>query len=147
MFNLFKGISTKTYLIAIVVLTLAVFGLWKLYTHNLQDIGSLKHDNVVLEQNVKHSEQSAAITDKVVTDHVVVSKQSQTTNEQIRKEALNDYVKKIPADQAEAKAKDTVDNGDARVSLHAKRLHENYCRARPEDARCNPVSADPALHH
>lgn len=147
MFNPFKGISTKVYLITIVILTITVFGLWKLYTHNLQDTGALKRDNDVLEQNVKHVEQSAAITDKVVTDHVVASKQSRTTNEQIRKEALNDYVKKIPAEQAVAKAKGAIDDGAVRVSLHAKRLHENYCRARPEDTRCNSIGVDSTVHH
>lgn len=137
MLALLKGLSTKTYLIVIVVLlTFGVF-FYKAYTGGLVEKGELKSENVVLEHNVVHAEQSAKITDQVVSTYVEDSKKSHQTTETLRKEALNEYINKIEPPKPQAIVTQVAQpDGADRVTVLAKRLHENYCRARPSDARC-----------
>lgn len=144
MFTLLKGISTKVYVGVIVVLLATGWFFFKAYSHGLVEKGSLETSNVTLQQNVDHVEQSAKITDNVVSDFVDESKKSQQTTVKLRKEALNEYINKIEpkvvpkaTEQSDAKP-----DGADRIGVLAKRMHENYCRARPEDARCPPVNTN-----
>lgn len=142
MINLFKGVSTKAFVIVILVLAMGSFGLWKLYTNNLINQGRLESTNVTLEQNVEHTEKSAEISDSVVTEYATKAMQSQQETTNLRKETINEYVKKIaPVAPAKEAAEPSIpDNGNDRVGYLADRLHENYCRARPQDPRCSPIT-------
>lgn len=144
MFTLLKGISTKVYVGVIVVLLATGWFFFKAYSNGLVEKGSLETSNVTLQQNVDHVEQSAKITDTVVTDFVNESKKSQQTTDKLRKEALNEYINKIEPKVVPkaAEPSDAKPDGADRVGVLAKRMHENYCRARPEDARCHPVNTN-----
>ena len=142
MFTLLKGASTKIFVTIILVLVMGSFGLWKLYTGNLVETGSLQTENGILQQNVVHTEQSAEITDSVVTHYATEAKTSQLATDNLRKETIHEYVKKI---EPVVPAKKTtlpsdVPDGADRVGVLADRMHENYCRARPQDTRCSAVS-------
>jgi hypothetical protein len=144
MFTLLKGISTKVLVGVIVVLLATGWFFFKAYSTSLVEKGSLETSNVTLQQNVDHVEQSAKITDKVVNDFVDDSKKSQQTTVKLRKEALNEYINKIEpkvVPKAVEQSPAQPDGAD-RVGVLAKRMHENYCRARPEDARCPPVNTN-----
>lgn len=141
MLTLLKGISTKVYVGIILVLLATSWFLYKSYTNGLVEQGALQSSNVTLQNNVDYVEKSAKITDKVVNDFVTESRESKLKNDIIRKEALNEYINKVepkvlvkPISQA-PKVPDDAD----RIDGLAKRMLENYCRARPEDARCTPV--------
>lgn len=142
MFTLLKSASTKIFVTVILVLLLGSYGLWKLYTNNLVENGSLQTENGTLQQNVTHVEQSAKITDSVVTDYVTEAKASQLATDNLRKETIHEYVKKIePVVPAkETTPKTDVPDGADRVGILADRMHENYCRARPQDTRCSAVN-------
>lgn len=142
MFTLLKGASTKIFVVVILILLMGSFGLWKLYTNNLVENGSLQTENGTLQQNVTHVEQSAKITDSVVTDYVTEAKASQLATDTLRKETIHEYVKKIePVVPAkETTPKSAVPDGADRVGILADRMHENYCRARPKDTRCSAVN-------
>lgn len=142
MFTLLKGAPIKILVIIILLLAMGSFGLWKLYTSNLVENGSLQTENGTLQQNVIHVEQSAKITDRVVTDYATEAKASQLATANLRKETIHEYVKKIePVVPAkETSSKDDVPDGADRVGILADRMHENYCRARPQDTRCSAVS-------
>lgn len=144
MFTLFKSASTKIFVIVILILLLGSFGLWKLYTNNLVENGSLQTENGTLQQNVVHAEKSAEITDRVVLDYATEAKASQLSTDNFRKETINEYVKKIePVVPAkETTPKTDVPDGADRVGILADRLHENYCRARPQDTRCSAVNPE-----
>ena len=148
MFTVIKSVLSKIYpsvYISFILLLLAagVF-FYKSYTSELVEKGAMQSNNVTLQQNVDHVEQSAKITDTVVSDFVDESKKSQQTTVKLRKEALNEYINKIEpkvvpkaTEQSDAKP-----DGADRIGVLAKRMHENYCRARPEDARCPPVNTN-----
>lgn len=142
MFTLLKGAPIKILVIIILLLAMGSFGLWKLYTSNLVENGSLQTENGTLQQNVIHVEQSAKITDRVVTDYATEAKASQLATANLRKETIHEYVKKIePVVPAkETSPKSDVPDGADRVGILADRMHENYCRARPQDTRCSAVS-------
>lgn len=144
MFTLLKGASTKIFVIIILILAMGSFGLWKLYTGNLVENGSLQTENGTLQQNVVHVEESAKITDSVVTDYASEAKASQQATVNLRKETINEYVKKIePVVPAkETTPKSDVPVGADRVGILADRMHENYCRARPADTRCSAVNSE-----
>jgi hypothetical protein len=142
MFTLLKSASTKIFVIVILILAVGSFGLWKLYTGNLVETGSLQTENGTLQQNVVHTEESAKIADRVVTDYATEAKQSQLDIVNLRKETINEYVKKIePVVPAkEASRKGDVPDGADRVGVLADRMYEYYCRARPGDTRCSAVT-------
>lgn len=148
MFPLFKGVSIKVFVIVITLLSLASYGLWKLYTNSLVENGSLQVQNGTLQQNVTHVEQSAKITDSVVNNYVIESKKTQQATLTLRKETINEYVKNIvPAvTPKEPDQKGTVPDGADRVGILADRLHENYCRYRPNETRCSSVEFGQPVH-
>lgn len=141
MFQLLKGISSKVYLVVAVILIISTVFFYKSYTGSLVENGSLQTNNATLQQNVEHVEKSAHITDDVVNRHVTATKQLHEANEVLRKEVLNEYVNKIepPVKPSKPAATSIVPDGADRVGVLADRLHENYCRSRPEDARCNTI--------
>lgn len=142
MITLLKSASTKIFVVITLLLAMGSFGLWKLYTNGLEEKGSLQTENGTLQQNVVHVEQSAKITDRVVTDYATEAKTSQLATDNLRKETINEYVKKIePVVPAkETNLKSDVPDGADRVGILADRMHENYCRARPKDTRCSAVT-------
>lgn len=143
MLTLLKGISVKVYLAIILVLGVAGWLSFKAYTGSLVEKGAAQVEQVTLEQNLDHAEQSAAITDKVVSGFVNDTKKSHETTEKNRKEALNEYVNKIePKPVKKPVESSAVPDGADRVGILYERMHDNYCRARPEDARCDPVNAN-----
>lgn len=142
MFTLLKSASTKVFVSIILILAVGSFGLWKLYTGSLVENGSLQTENGTLQQNVIHVEESAKITDSVVTDYATEANKSQQATANLRKETIHEYVKKIePVVPAkETTPKSDVPDGADRVGILADRMHENYCRARPQDTRCGAVT-------
>lgn len=141
MFKLFEGITTKTYLIIIASLLVMCFGLWKLYSNNLVENGVLVEQNGNLAQTVEYKDKSAAITDKVVAEHVANSNKTQVTAEKIRKEALNDYINKLEkVEQPKVPTKDAQSDGADRVAELTRRMWESFCNSYPTDTRCNPSS-------
>lgn len=138
MFTTFKGISTTAGITVLVILLGISWFLFNAYTNGLEDKGGLTRDVVTLEQNVEHSDKSAAITDAVVVEHVNDVRESQKKTDTLRKEAVDDYINKIKP-KSPVESDDLPDGADRVIGL-SHSLHENYCRARPKDTRCNPIS-------
>lgn len=138
MFTTFKDISKTVYITVLVILLGTSWFLFNAYTNGLEDKGGLKKDVSTLEQNVEHNEKSATITDTVVAEHVNDVRESQKITDTLRKEAVDDYINKIKP-KSPVKPDDLPDGADRVIGL-SHSLHENYCRARPQDTRCNPIS-------
>lgn len=145
MLKLFSGITAKVYITVILVLLVAGVFFYKAYTGELVEKGAMQTSNVTLQQNVEHVEKSASITDTVVKDYVEKTEKSHQVTEKLRKEAIHEYVKKISpvVPTKTPPATDSPPDGADRVGVLADRLHENYCRARPNDTRCHPVNPSP----
>lgn len=119
------------------------------YNTTLVDNGKLITQNATLTDNVNYGEWSQAITDKVVTEFVTQKIQTNTTTAQVRKEAIDEYFKEDDKKviHSESTKPQTDDGEPARVAKLANSMLVYYCTARPEDARCNPVSpTDPVSH-
>lgn len=138
MFTTFKGISKTVYITVLVILLGASWFLFNAYTNGLEEKGGLNRDVSTLELNVEHNEKSAAITDAVVAEHVNDVRESQKKTDTLRKEAVDDYINKIKP-KSPVQSSDLPDGADRVIDL-SNSMHENYCRARPKDTRCNPIS-------
>lgn len=146
MFTLLKGFSTKTIAIVVgvviaVLLASSVF-FYKSNKKAILENGSLKTENVIMQQNEDFMEKSSVITDQIVSDFVTETRESNNVTEKLRKESIHEYVKKVePTKQVEPERVDPA-VGAERVAGLANSMHENYCRARPKDAICNTESAN-----
>lgn len=146
MLDLIKGFALKpgTLIATGVILVLVLVTIFFYRTHN-QDLVTnvaITQENGVLKQNEDFTDKSKVITDAVVTGFVQESKKSTVTTDTLRRESINEYVKKIDpvgVPKSPASQGDLPDGAD-RVSVFADSMHQNYCRARPEDIQCNPVS-------
>lgn len=138
MLTLLKGIGIKFLIGVILTLLVACFILFKVYSDNLNNQGTLEQTNATLQQNVNHIEQSTKITDKVVKDLVIDLKQSSHTTDRIRKEALSDYINRVESIGVTI-PKDTAIDDTTSITGLVNRMYENYCRARPKDVRCDTI--------
>lgn len=150
MFGLIKGFSTKTIATVvctiIVILALTTVYLYRSNNNKLVENGSLKTDNVVLQQNEVFLESSAQITDKVVKEFVEETTKANTAAEKLRKESIHEYVtNKGTFKDGDVRQDIDTDNGNERVALLANRLLENYCRIRPEDPDCDTLNPNTRL--
>lgn len=149
MLDLIKGFGTKTIAavvcVVVVILLSATVALYKSNNSKATENGALKVDNVTLQQNEAYTEASIKVTDKVVTEYVDESTKAKSASEKLRKESLNEYVKKVEPAKDGSSEQDARRAGDERVALLARRLHENYCRIRPEDNDCRTNSTDSGL--
>ncbi len=141
MFTFIKGFSTKAIVITVsiiiaILISTTVF-YYKANKSQLVENGSLKNDNVVMQQNEVFQEASAAITDKVVKDYVEETMKANSATEKLRTESIHEYVQTIEVQKEEGSSKVSDPNGDIRVAKLANRLLENYCRIRPQDPDCN----------
>lgn len=139
MLSTVKGTSVKVSLTIIIALSILCWFLFKAYTGGLVDQGALQQNNVTLQQNVEHIQQSAVITDKVVSEYVSNVNDSKQQTETLRKEAVNDYINKVKP-TAPVQSVGLPDGADRVIGL-AHSMHENYCRARPKDTRCSPIDS------
>lgn len=114
------------------------------YKSTLIENGSLTNQNVTLTENVEYKDWSAAITDKVVKEYVQEKTQTTIENEHVRKEAIDEFIKDSETKGPTGKV--ISDDDDlARVAKLAKRMHDYYCSASPEDVRCNTVNTSPPV--
>lgn len=142
MFQLIKGMGMKTIAIIVVTLVIALLCTVKyLRSENKTLSGEkieLNIENGIVKQNLDYVEKSHEITNKVVDEAVTAQRESTKTTETLRRDNLNEYVNKI-----NAPTKVGEPDGADRVRVLARGLHENYCRARPKDARCITTNINP----
>jgi hypothetical protein len=140
--------------------------LWNKYDARTEQAGSLKTENSTLTETVKYKDQSATISDQVVTEFVQEKEDVKEEMQQSREGVIDEYINMatsqaaIPTpvvDKPKAKVatrskatqdrpttKDVDPIGDAaRIGLMADRLHQHYCAAAPErGVGCSTISAN-----
>lgn len=145
MLTFIKGFGVKAIAITVGLIITILVGTtvfyYKANNSHLVENGALKSDNVIMQQNEVFQESSAEITDQVVRDFVVDTMKANTATEKLRTESIHEYVQTVEVQKDGDNSKASDPNGDIRVAKLAKRLHDNYCRIRPEDPDCNPVNS------
>jgi hypothetical protein len=164
--NFFKGLQWFEWLlIGIVVAMLGVsYVLWSKYDQRTEQVGGIKVENSVLTETVKYKDQSATISDQVVTKFVTEKEDVKEELQQSREGVIDEYINMATSPAAvphvdkpkvqvatRPKTNETgpaTESSDpisdaARISIMANRMHEHYCAAAPErGVGCATVGAN-----
>lgn len=133
-------IELKTKLV--IALLIFISGWFLIENHNstVTEMSRLKSELATTKANVEYTKWSGAITDEVFKEYISEKITAIRDTEQIRKEAIDEYLKSGSLQKPTQAVCPTVDIEDdnRRVGVLAGRMQEYYCTARPDDLRCNP---------
>ncbi|WDS62249.1 hypothetical protein [Pseudomonas phage D6] len=163
----FKSLHWYEWLLAGVIVAMLGVGylVWDKYEKRTEQVGGLITENSVLTETVKYQDQSATISDQVVTEFVQQKEDVKEELQQSREGVIDDYIDMatapvVPApsvDKPKAKVatrpkavenrpapERPVASSDAdRIVLLANRMHDHYCKAAPERGTgCNAIGTN-----
>jgi hypothetical protein len=153
--NFFKGLQWFEWLLigALIASVGVSIVLWNKYDQRTEQVGGIKVENSVLTETVKYKDESATISDKVVTGFVTEKEDVKEEMQQSREGVIDEYINmatnpapvphvdkpKVPVATRPKtnETRPTTENADpigdaARISIMANRMHEHYCAAAPE---------------
>lgn len=167
--NFFKGLQWFEWLLVGIVVTMlgVSYLLWNKYDKRTEQVGGMIVENSVLTETVKYKDQSATISDQVVTEFVQEKEDVKAELEQSREGVIDDYINmatattvagpatvvdvpktKVTTRPKATQVRPTTEISDsvsdaARINILANRMHEHYCQAAPErGVGCNAIGTN-----
>lgn len=132
-------IDLKTKLVIALLIFISGYFLIKNHNSTVTEISRLNTELATTKANTEYTKWSGAITDEVFKEYISEKITTIRETEQIRKEAIDEYLKSESLPKSTQAVCPTVDIEDdnRRVGVLASRMQEYYCTARPDDLRCD----------